>query len=181
MNDFMIETENLTKFYGQKCALNNLTIKIPAKSISAIVGANGAGKSTLFRILLGTLKASYGKATLLGHDINQLTPNLRGRVGFVNEEHSLPGWLTIKQLAKMQRSDYVNCSTCSRGGQPVQTEAYGQFDASMSYDVNDHFTVFVEGVNITDEDTRKYSMYESRFLSLQDTGARLSAGVRATF
>jgi len=122
MNDFMIETENLTKFYGQKCALNNLTIKIPAKSISAIVGANGAGKSTLFRILLGTLKASYGKATLLGHDINQLTPNLRGRVGFVNEEHSLPGWLTIKQLAKMQRSDYVNWQD------EVYRQVIGRFD-----------------------------------------------------
>lgn len=122
MNDFMIETKNLTKFYGQKCALNNLTLKIPAKSISAIVGANGAGKSTLFRILLGTLKASYGNATLLGHDINQLTPNLRGRVGFVNEEHSLPGWLTIKQLAKMQRSDYVNWQD------EIYRQVIGRFD-----------------------------------------------------
>jgi len=85
------------------------------------------------------------------------------------------------RLAYNWRSDYVNCATCSRGGQPVQTEAYGQFDASVSYDLHENFTVFAEGVNITDEDTRKYSTYESRFLSLQDTGARFSVGVRATF
>jgi len=85
------------------------------------------------------------------------------------------------RLAYNWRSDYVNCATCSRGGQPVQTEAYGQFDASVSYDFHENFTVFAEGVNITDEDTRKYSTYESRFLSLQDTGARFSLGVRATF
>jgi hypothetical protein len=51
----------------------------------------------------------------------------------------------------------------------------------VSYDLHENFTVFAEGVNITDEDTRKYSIYESRFLSLQDTGARFSVGVRATF
>lgn len=85
------------------------------------------------------------------------------------------------RLAYNWRSDYVNCATCSRGGQPVQTEAYGQFDASVSYDLHENFTVFAEGVNITDEDTRKYSTYESRFLSFQDTGARFSLGVRATF
>ncbi|GLR72613.1 TonB-dependent receptor [Agaribacter marinus] len=85
------------------------------------------------------------------------------------------------RLAYNWRSDYVNCATCSRNRQPVQTEAYGQFDASASYDINENISVFVEAVNLTDEDRRQYSTFTSRFLSYEDTGARFSLGVRASF
>ena len=85
------------------------------------------------------------------------------------------------RMAYNWRSDYVNCATCSRSGQPVQTEEYGQLDVSASYDVSDNLSVFVEGVNITDEETRTFSTYESRFLGLTTTGARFSFGFRGVF
>ena len=66
MSQYVIETAHLTKYYGDKCALNDLSFRIPTNTISAIVGANGAGKSTLFQILLGTLKPSAGQARILG-------------------------------------------------------------------------------------------------------------------
>jgi iron complex outermembrane receptor protein len=85
------------------------------------------------------------------------------------------------RIAYNWRSEYVNCATCSRNSQPIQTEAYGQFDASASYDINESISVFIEGVNITDEDTRQFSVYTSRLLSFADTGSRFSLGVRASF
>lgn len=88
--EYVIETENLDLCYGRKKALNQLTLRIPHGRIHAIVGANGAGKSSLFRILLGVQSPNAGRATILGHDCMALTERERARIGFVNEEHSLP-------------------------------------------------------------------------------------------
>ena len=84
-NDYIIETVGLTKRYGRKLALDHLDLQMPRGRIHAIVGANGAGKSTLFRILLGFLPPTSGTARILGRDSQQLSPEDRGRIGFVNE------------------------------------------------------------------------------------------------
>jgi ABC-2 type transport system ATP-binding protein len=105
-SDFVIETEKLDLFYGRKKALNQLTLRIPRGRIHAIVGANGAGKSSLFRILLGFQSPNAGRATILGHDCTALTEHERARIGFVNEEHSLPSWLRVDELVTMQRRLY---------------------------------------------------------------------------
>ncbi|MBP1474820.1 ATP-binding cassette domain-containing protein [Frateuria sp. MAH-13] len=106
MTDHVIETRALTKRYGAKLALDALDLSIAAGRIHAIVGANGAGKSTLFRILLGFLPPTSGSARILGRDSQQLTPADRGRIGFVNEEHTLPGWMRVSAVAAMQRRQY---------------------------------------------------------------------------
>ena len=105
-DDYVIETTALTKRYGRKLALDHLDLRIPRGRIHAIVGANGAGKSTLFRILLGFLPPSSGSARILGHDSQALSSQQRGRIGFVNEEHTLPGWLRVAQVVEMQRRQY---------------------------------------------------------------------------
>lgn len=105
-NDHVIETDGLSKRYGSKFALDHLDLRIPRGRIHAIVGANGAGKSTLFRILLGFLAPSAGRARILGRDSQQLTPEDRGRIGFVNEEHTLPGWMRVSAIAQMHHREY---------------------------------------------------------------------------
>jgi len=105
-NDFVIETVALTKRYGRKLALDHLDLRIPRGRIHAIVGANGAGKSTLFRVLLGFLPPSSGSARILGRDCRQLTPADRGRIGFVNEEHTLPAWMRVANVTAMQQHHY---------------------------------------------------------------------------
>lgn len=102
----VIETRALTKRYGSKLALDHLDLHIDSGHIHAIVGANGAGKSTLFRILLGFLPASSGEAHVLGRDSRSLTPADRGRIGFVNEEHTLPAWMRVAAVAAMQQHHY---------------------------------------------------------------------------
>ena len=105
-SEYVIETEGLDLCYGRKKALNKLTLRIPHGRIHAIVGANGAGKSSLFRILLGVQSPNAGQATILGHDCTRLTERERARIGFVNEEHSLPAWLRVNELVAMQRRLY---------------------------------------------------------------------------
>lgn len=108
VSDFVIETEGLDLCYGRRKALDRLTLRIPRGRIHAIVGANGAGKSSLFRILLGVQSPNAGRATILGRDCTALTERERARIGFVNEEHSLPSWLRVDELVAMQRRLYPN-------------------------------------------------------------------------
>ena len=103
---YAIETDALCLRYKNKAALHNLSLALPRGGIHAIVGANGAGKSSLFRILLGFATPTGGSARVLGCDSGALTPAMRGRIGFVNEEHTLPGWMRIGELAAMQARQY---------------------------------------------------------------------------
>ena len=105
-HDCVIETRALSKRYGRKLALDNLDLRIPRGRIHAIVGANGAGKSTLFRILMGFMPPTAGEARILGKDSQQLTPQDRSRIGFVNEEHTLANWMRVSQVASMQKHQY---------------------------------------------------------------------------
>jgi ABC-2 type transport system ATP-binding protein len=105
-SDYVIETRALSKRYGRKLALDQLDLAVPRGRIHAIVGANGAGKSTLFRILLGFMPPTAGEARILGRDSQRLTPDDRSRIGFVNEEHTLPGWMRVAEVSTMQRNLY---------------------------------------------------------------------------
>ena len=121
MTDFVIETRALSKRYGSKFALRHLDLQVPRGHIHAIVGANGAGKSTLFRILLGFLAPSAGEARILGRDSQRLTPDDRGRIGFVNEEHTLPAWMRVDAVTAAQRRLYP------RWKQPLFEEVLGHY------------------------------------------------------
>lgn len=65
------------------------------------------------------------------------------------------------------------------GGEPVFTEAYGQIDISASYDIDNTFTVFMEGLNITDEATRRHGRFKEQIIDDERFGARYAFGVRA--
>lgn len=106
MTDFVIQTAQLSLRYKNKTALDALTLNVARGGIHAIVGANGAGKSTLFRVLLGFESPTSGSASILGHDSAALTPAVRGRIGFVNEEHTLPAWMRVDEVTAMQRRQY---------------------------------------------------------------------------
>ncbi len=67
------------------------------------------------------------------------------------------------------------------GNEPTFTEAYGQIDVNASYEVNNHLTVFVEGLNVTNETTRRHGRYREQLLSAEQYGARYNIGVRAKF
>ncbi|MCA1863981.1 ABC transporter ATP-binding protein [Janthinobacterium sp. HSC-3S05] len=106
MTEPILQTDKLSLRFKDKHALDQLSLSVARGGIHAIVGANGAGKSSLFRVLLGFEAATGGSARILGCDCARLTPDLRGRIGYVNEEHTLPLWLTIAELTAMQRRLY---------------------------------------------------------------------------
>ncbi len=60
----VIEFANVTKSYGERCLIDNLSFKVPAGAIVGIIGPNGAGKSTLFRMIQGTEKPDTGEVII---------------------------------------------------------------------------------------------------------------------
>lgn len=107
MNDDIIQASALTVRYQRKTAIDALTLNVARGGIHAIVGANGAGKSTLFRVLLGFESPTSGSAKILGHDSGDLPHAVRGKIGFVNEEHTLPAWMRVDEVTAMQRRQYA--------------------------------------------------------------------------
>ena len=99
-----IETQGLSKHFGQHKAVDGLTIRIPAASITGFVGPNGAGKTTTIRLLLGLVRPSAGSATILGHPLTEPARYLP-RVGALVEAPafypSLSGQTNLDVLARL--------------------------------------------------------------------------------
>ena len=81
----MIEVENLTKHYGPRRAINNLTFQIAQGEVVGFLGPNGAGKSTTMNILSCILPASSGTARIQGYDTFENSLEIRKIIGYLPE------------------------------------------------------------------------------------------------
>src|SRR3954454_19286127 len=87
----VVTTNRLTRRFGQRTAVESLTVDLPAGKVVGLVGPNGSGKSTLIRMLLGLMKPSAGDATVLGESIGDPQRYL-SRVGALVESPAfVPG------------------------------------------------------------------------------------------
>ncbi|GAB2526825.1 TonB-dependent receptor [Microbulbifer agarilyticus] len=86
------------------------------------------------------------------------------------------------RLAYNWRDDFLTNTLDGNGERnPVYTDAYGQLDANVSYDIQDNLSVFVEGINLTSGTQRLYGRHENMVIGSIQTGARYSMGVRYSF
>jgi ABC-2 type transport system ATP-binding protein len=97
----LIETHNLTKYYGKFKALDNVSLAIPSGRIIGLLGKNGAGKSTLMRCLLGFLKCE-GEVTIMGKTLAELKESIHDYIAFIPDVSCLDDKLTVQQTI-----DYV--------------------------------------------------------------------------
>ncbi len=81
MNDWIIQTINLTRDFGSLRAVDNVTLNVRAGSIHAIIGPNGAGKTTLFNLISGYLKPTAGRVLLRGRDITHVPLHRMAHLG----------------------------------------------------------------------------------------------------
>ena len=95
----MIEVSHLTKFYGPRPAINDLSFQISAGEIVGFLGPNGAGKSTTMKILTGFMPASEGTAHVAGFNVFTQAIEVKRNVGYLPENP--PVYL------EMQVEDYV--------------------------------------------------------------------------
>ena len=85
----MIETENLTKDFGQFRAVDNVNLKVEPGEVLAMLGPNGAGKTTTVRMMTSILAPTRGSARIAGYDILTEPERVREHVGVLTEQHGL--------------------------------------------------------------------------------------------
>jgi ABC-2 type transport system ATP-binding protein len=106
--DNVIEIRRLTRQFGTKRALDNVSFAVPRGVVFGLVGANGAGKTTLIRHVLGLLKAQTGSVRVFGRDPVADPVGVLSRVGYLSEEGDLPGWMRVDELLRYMRAFYPN-------------------------------------------------------------------------
>ncbi len=102
----VIETHALSRRFGRTEAVHELTLEVPAGSVTALLGSNGAGKTTTLKMLMNLLRPTSGSATVLGVPSERLGERERARIGYVSENQDLPRWMTVRQLLDYCRPFY---------------------------------------------------------------------------
>jgi ABC-2 type transport system ATP-binding protein len=90
----MLRLENLSKRFGRRAAVENLTLEIPAGSLYGLLGHNGAGKSTTIGMMLGQVIPDAGRVLIDGHDVRRERALALGRVGAIFETPSFYDYLS---------------------------------------------------------------------------------------
>ncbi len=90
-------THDLTHRYGERLALDAVSLQVAPGEIFGLLGPNGGGKTTLFRILSTLVRPTSGSAEILGLDLARDTAALRARLGVVFQAPSLDGKLKVRE------------------------------------------------------------------------------------
>ncbi|RED50279.1 gliding motility-associated ABC transporter ATP-binding subunit GldA [Seonamhaeicola aphaedonensis] len=101
-----IKVENISKFYGNQKALNNISFKVDNPEIVGFLGPNGAGKSTMMKILTTYVKPDVGNAKVNEYDIHNETENVQLSVGYLPEHNPLYLEMYIKEYLSFNAGIY---------------------------------------------------------------------------
>ena len=93
----VIYARGLTKRFGTTTAVEAIDLDVPQGEIFGLIGPNGAGKTTLVQLLAALLDATGGSASVLGLDVVRDASRLRQRVGYVSQEFTLYGALSVDE------------------------------------------------------------------------------------
>lgn len=101
----MLEIKNITKKFGDKAALENLSFSVPTGSVFGLIGSNGSGKSTLLRIISGIYEADEGRTEIDGENTFE-NPVVKETVFFIPDFPFFYNNSTVNNLAKLYSSLY---------------------------------------------------------------------------
>jgi ABC-2 type transport system ATP-binding protein len=102
----VVRIDRLSRSFGGKQALDDLSLNVRRGAVFGVVGANGAGKTTLIRHLLGLLRAQTGTVRVFGLDPVKDPVGVLARVGYLSEDNDLPAWMRVHELLRYVRAFY---------------------------------------------------------------------------
>lgn len=112
MQNKVIETHNLTVFYGKHRGIKDVNLSVEQGEVFGFLGPNGAGKSTTQRVLLDVIRPSSGTAHIFGKDCQREGPTIRQHIGYLPGELSLYPNMTGEQFLNLLAS--INGSTVDK-------------------------------------------------------------------
>jgi ABC-2 type transport system ATP-binding protein len=102
----VIRISNLSRRFGARDALSDVSLTIPPGEVFGLLGANGAGKTTLIRHVMGLLRAQRGSVSVFGLDPVSNPTAVLAHVGYLSELNELPEWMRVEELIRFTRSFY---------------------------------------------------------------------------
>lgn len=97
MPEVVIQTDKLTKRFGNFTAVDEITFEVFKGEIFGFLGANGAGKTTAMRMLTGLSNPTSGKAAVAGFDVYKKAESIKKNIGYMSQKFSLYEDLTIME------------------------------------------------------------------------------------
>ncbi|MGB9681532.1 MAG: ABC transporter ATP-binding protein [bacterium] len=104
MRDFILEVEDLKKYYGEVKAVDGVSFKVKQGSIFTLLGPNGAGKTTTIEIIEGLRIPDSGKITFLDETVSKIGKKQKAYIGVSLQETNLIPYLTVKETLDMFKS-----------------------------------------------------------------------------
>lgn len=101
----ILSYKNVTKKYGKKVALDDVTLDIPKGSVVGLLGPNGSGKTTLLKITAGLLKPNSGEISIFGNKPGVISKNM---MAFQPDTVFLNDWMKVEDLMSMMSDFYTN-------------------------------------------------------------------------
>jgi ABC-2 type transport system ATP-binding protein len=84
--DTLISVQNLSRYYGPLCAVNNISFEVKRGQVLGFLGPNGAGKTTTMQMLTGTLAPTLGQVSIAGHDLLDYPLKAKTAIGYLPEQ-----------------------------------------------------------------------------------------------
>ena len=104
----VVSVANLSRQFGAKLVLNDISLHVPRGGVFGLVGENGAGKTTLIKHILGLLRAEQGLVRVFGLDPVAEPVRVLGRIGYLSEQPDLPGWMRVEELMRYTQAFHPN-------------------------------------------------------------------------
>jgi ABC-2 type transport system ATP-binding protein len=102
----VVDIQHVSRRFGEKYALDDVSFRVPQGTVVGLVGENGAGKTTLIKHILGLLKAQTGTVRIFGLDPVADPVDVLSRIGYLSEEPDMPGWMRVRELIRYVAAFY---------------------------------------------------------------------------
>lgn len=104
----IVDIRRLTRQFGNKTALDDVSLTVPRGGVFGLIGGNGAGKTTMIKHILGLLKAQSGTVRVFGLDPVANPVGTLGRIGYLSENRDLPEWMCVCELMRYTQAFFPN-------------------------------------------------------------------------
>lgn len=104
----IVDIRRVSRRFGDKLALDELSLTVPRGGVFGLIGGNGAGKTTLIKHILGLLKAQTGSVQVFGLNPVENPVGTLGRIGYLSEDRDLPDWMRLGELMQYTQAFFPN-------------------------------------------------------------------------
>jgi ABC-2 type transport system ATP-binding protein len=117
----IVDVNDLSRSFGDKVALDDVSFSATAGQVHGLVGANGAGKTTLIKHLIGLLRAQSGSVRVFDRDPVRDPVAVLSRVGYLSEERELPEWMRVDELMRYTQAFHPRTWDASYARELIET------------------------------------------------------------